>query len=288
MAPKIQHTFNWDAYATLISQGLSQRQIAKQWGCSQSHLSRAYAEHQRGSTTPGPGLNLAGGLPAVIEAEDLGPLTAEEEHLLARHEAVIERGLQRFVEVGMALADIREKKLYRAQSHTFEAYLSQRWHLGRAQGYRLMDAAEVMRDLSPIGDMGPLPANEAQARELAAVPADERQAVWETAVKTAPKGKITATHIKAVVGQKQDTPVKKTLEVKPVHPRVVPQKPRRQVIQELLIEALSLVPDAVAMTPLRGLHREIGAAAGDLQVGPAVKEQVQKLLDQAWEAIDIE
>ena len=43
--------------------------------------------------------------------------------------------------------------------------------MGRAHAYRLIDAAKTVKYLSPIGDT--IPANEAQARELAQL--DETQ-----------------------------------------------------------------------------------------------------------------
>jgi hypothetical protein len=47
---------------------------------------------------------------------------------LAELERVMERGLQTFVEVGKALADIRDGELYRGQGYaTFEDYCQQRW-----------------------------------------------------------------------------------------------------------------------------------------------------------------
>ena len=38
-----------------------------------------------------------------------------------------ERGKQTFVDVGMALMDIRERRGYRFQHGTFEEYLRERW-----------------------------------------------------------------------------------------------------------------------------------------------------------------
>jgi len=86
------------------------------------------------------------------------------EQSLAELEAVIERGLQSFIEVGTALWKIREQRLYREQGHaTFEEYCDKRWKIRRAHAYRLIDAAGVAANLSPIGDK---PKTEAQAREL--------------------------------------------------------------------------------------------------------------------------
>ena len=60
----------------------------------------------------------------MSDTEQLIPLEAEK---LARHEQVIERGLATFVEVGEALSEIRDARLYRESHTTFEAYCRERW-----------------------------------------------------------------------------------------------------------------------------------------------------------------
>lgn len=80
-------------------------------------------------------------------------------------EAVIERGLNTFVEVGEALAEVRDARLYSGDFATFEDYCGQRWNLTRKRAYDLMGAAEVVAALSPMGDT-PAPTSERQARAL--------------------------------------------------------------------------------------------------------------------------
>ena len=58
-------------------------------------------------------------------------LSDEEQHDLAGCEAVIERGLKTFREVGAALTEIRDARLYRGGYDTFEDYLSARWAMQR-------------------------------------------------------------------------------------------------------------------------------------------------------------
>jgi hypothetical protein len=124
------------------------------------------------------------------------PLAVVEAQALAEREAVIERGLATFVDVGTALAEIRDDRLYRASFPTFEDYCRGRWNLSRAHAYRMIDAAAAV---SPIGDMGlPLPANESQARELAHVPAEDRADVWAQTVERT-NGKPTAAAIRETV-----------------------------------------------------------------------------------------
>jgi hypothetical protein len=114
-------------------------------------------------------------------------------------EAVIERGLATFVEVGEALAEVRDLRLYRATHDTFEAYCDQRWSLSRKRAYDLIGAAEIVGSLSPIGDT-PKPANEAQARALRPVkdePEQMAEAMRHAATSTG--GKPTAAAIATAV-----------------------------------------------------------------------------------------
>jgi phage N-6-adenine-methyltransferase len=87
---------------------------------------------------------------------------------LADLEAVVERGVAAFVEVGQALLAIHDERLYRATHATFEDYCRERWGFSRSRGYRLIDGARVAELVSPMGDIP----NERQAREL--VPLLER------------------------------------------------------------------------------------------------------------------
>src|SRR6185369_10840829 len=59
-------------------------------------------------------------------------LTPNEQSELAACESLIEKGWETFVEVGRALARIRDQKLYRAHCDTFEAYCRERWQYGKS------------------------------------------------------------------------------------------------------------------------------------------------------------
>lgn len=125
-------------------------------------------------------------------------LTLSEAEQLQTLEAVIEQGIQTFVDVGQALVTIRDRRLYRSQHDTFEEYCKERWGFKRAQAYRMIGAAQVVANLSPIGDTL-LPANEAQARPLVGLPAEWQREAWQRAVETAPGGRVTAEHVQRVV-----------------------------------------------------------------------------------------
>jgi hypothetical protein len=57
------------------------------------------------------------------------------------------RGLTRpvpeFVEIGLALATIRQRRLYRLEFATFEEYCRARWGFSRRRAYQLIASARV-------------------------------------------------------------------------------------------------------------------------------------------------
>lgn len=120
---------------------------------------------------------------------------------LARLEQVIQRGLETFIEVGNALSQIRDRRLY-AQSHqSFEEYCKERWGLKQSRAYQLMDAAQAVENLK-TSTIVELPKNEAQCRPLTKLPPEQQAEAWQEAVQSAPNGKVTAAHVQQVVEQK--------------------------------------------------------------------------------------
>lgn len=120
-------------------------------------------------------------------------LTAMERSDLVHLESTIEHGLQTFVEVGEALAKIRDARLYKEDYDTFEAYLSERWGLSRKRGYDLISASRTAVSVSQICDTPPT--TESHAAALSGLPADEAADVMRKA-HDATDGKVTAKAIK--------------------------------------------------------------------------------------------
>lgn len=127
-----------------------------------------------------------------MSAEIVAPLTEAEAERLAKAEAIIERGLKSFVEVGQELLAVRDGHLYRASHYTFENYCAERWGFSRPRAYELMSSAQTTRDLSGIPDT-PLPVNEGQASELRGLPAPVAARVMTEAAES---GKLTAANIR--------------------------------------------------------------------------------------------
>lgn len=67
--------------------------------------------------------------------------------------------------------------------------------------YRLLSAAEVERNISPIGENGTVP--ESHLRPLTQLEPDEQREVYQLAVETAPDGRVTAAHIESVVQERE-------------------------------------------------------------------------------------
>lgn len=137
------------------------------------------------------------------------PLNVLERGDLRKHETTIERGQKTFLEVGNALAAIRDGKLYRESHKTFEAYCKARWTFTRQRASQLIEAADVTSKMSTTVDK---PATERQARELGKVPAEHRQEVFEAAVE-ATDGRPTASAIREAAAEKMSTTVDKPATV---------------------------------------------------------------------------
>lgn len=139
-------------------------------------------------------------------------LSDDDARDLDRLETKIAKGLQTFVEVGEALAEIRDRKLYRNEHATFDAYLETKWKISRSWACRQINAAETVK-LLPTGNK---PTTERQARELNKLPPSKRAEAWQEAVETSPTGTPTAKAVAAVVAQRTGTPAKAEDEKTPL------------------------------------------------------------------------
>ena len=148
-------------------------------------------------------------------------LTSEEAADFERLKKTVHDGLRTFVEVGAALMEIRERKLYLATCSTFEAFVQVEFHMSRSYAYRNIAAAETVAMLSPMGDTeAPLPDSERTARPLTTLPPEQQQEAWAEAVEES-DGKPTAKDVKRAV-EKRRAPVKPHVSkpAEPVHPFV--------------------------------------------------------------------
>jgi len=115
---------------------------------------------------------------------------------LTHLEDLIARNQSYFHEIGKALKEIRDARLYKLTLfETFEAYTRARWDMGKSQAYRLIDAYQVINNLSPIGEI--LPGNESQVRPLTQLDPLEQRKVWKNFLNTGID--ITAPNIKKFI-----------------------------------------------------------------------------------------
>ena len=126
-------------------------------------------------------------------------LTDIETNRLTALESVITNGLQTFVDVGSALLEIRDSRLYRREFGTFEDYCRDRWGMARNYANRLILAADVAINLVPMGTIAPQ--SERQVRPLTVLEPEQQREAWERAVSTAPNGRITAAHVQSIVDE---------------------------------------------------------------------------------------
>lgn len=115
---------------------------------------------------------------------------------LTELESIIEQGLQTFYDVGKALDEIREQKLYRETDHTFEAYCRNKWSIARRTAYQFIDAAKVMENLAEADNK---PTKERQVRPLTKLPPELQAQIWQEALESASNGKPTGAAVQRLV-----------------------------------------------------------------------------------------
>lgn len=123
-------------------------------------------------------------------------LTERESKRLAICEKTIQEGLQTCFDTGWALIEIKDTNLYRENFDSFEEYCQGRFRIGKAHAYRLIASAEVKDSLEDT-KVGEHIVNEAQARELARVPENQRVKVIKAALKV--DENVTAKAIRDIV-----------------------------------------------------------------------------------------
>jgi hypothetical protein len=146
-------------------------------------------------------------------AEPPLPLTADERTTLNGLEDVVQRGIGTFMEVGTALQQIRESRLYRDEFATFAEYIETRWQMSKRHADRLIEAAEVSATMAEMGPMGPT--SERQARALAPLKNDP-PAMAEAYVEASADGKATGRTIQKAVAKRV---IPKPSATKPTKPR---------------------------------------------------------------------
>jgi hypothetical protein len=141
----------------------------------------------------------------TVSAVEVEELTDEEQSDRLHLERRVERA---FFEAGKALAELRDRRLYRSTHKTFEEYCLDRFGYNRSRSYQLVDAAIVVDNLQKcpqIVDI--LPTAEGQVRPMTKLEPQEQQEVWLTAVELAggkiPTGRIVKDVVQRIMERTQ-------------------------------------------------------------------------------------
>lgn len=106
-------------------------------------------------------------------------LTIPQSKRLHELEKIIKRGKQTFVQVGLALVEIRDGRLYKSDFNSFEDYCREKWGWSKPYCTQLITAARVVNQLPQQSAVAI--ATESQARELSKVEPEKRASVIELA-----------------------------------------------------------------------------------------------------------
>lgn len=114
-------------------------------------------------------------------------------------EEIIDSGLRAYFEIGRALLEIQESRLYRETFATFEAYCADRWNIARRTAYQLIESYKVVQN---VRNCAQVPATESQARVLAKLPPEFQELAWREVLAESP-GNITA----KIIAEKVDSKI---------------------------------------------------------------------------------
>lgn len=128
-------------------------------------------------------------------------------------ERIVSTGLQGWIEVGEALIEIRDSRLYRIEAGTFEEYCQSKFKMEKRHAYQLMQGAPIAREVCATAHIS----NKATL-ELAKVAPEKRQEVFEKATEAASGHVPTARVIKEVIEAEE---VKKPATKPNKTPRVI-------------------------------------------------------------------
>jgi len=129
-------------------------------------------------------------------------------------ELVINKNMRAFYEIGTALKEIRDSRLYKdvLGYDTFEDYCRERWDFGRHYANYQIGATQVLENLQD-GNHGyqTFPTSERQARPLTRLSPPLQIEAWTKVIDTAPDGKVTAVHVSRVVCEFVEDGMKKRI-----------------------------------------------------------------------------
>ncbi|MHC5614433.1 MAG: hypothetical protein ACYTXA_26455 [Nostoc sp.] len=160
----------------------------------------------------------------TITSVEIQELSDEEQSDRLHLERRVERA---FFEAGKALAELRDRRLYRSTHSTFEEYCLDRFGYNRSRSYQLVDAAIVVDNLQKCPQfVDILPTAEGQVRPMTKLEPQEQQEAWLKAVELAggkvPTGRIVKDVVQRIM---ESTQVPNTYQISEVCQILVKDNP---------------------------------------------------------------
>lgn len=135
----------------------------------------------------------------IEDVELIDPLTDGERKEKEEIETRLNSFFASFVERGKDLSILRDKRLYREDYTSWDAYCRLALSWSKTYVDRLIKASKVVRELTPVGATKFLPGNEYVARELGKIKSsDSRQRVWEEALRISKDKPVTCEIVRRV------------------------------------------------------------------------------------------
>lgn len=135
--------------------------------------------------------------------EVLEELTEEEASERHRLELKVERA---FFEAGVALREIRDRRLYRSTHKTFEDYVKQRFGYSRVSAHYKIAAASVVENLLTNGEQI-LPTSERQVRDIIKHSPESQCFIWSQGIEEAGGQVPTSRIVKGIVERLKSKPL---------------------------------------------------------------------------------
>ena len=175
-------------------------------------------------------------------------LSATEEKRFLQLKKVVKQGVATFVQVGKALFDIREARLYRGTHGTFVKFCKDEFNLSYSYAHRIIEASKVATKLLPISKEVP---NESVVRPLVGMSEKQQKRVYEAAIDIAEAEErpVTRTDIEQAISVPKRKVEKKIVvdEIGRVIPEnLIPLWKRRGEAQEHLT-ALTQLKSAISL-----------------------------------------
>jgi hypothetical protein len=248
----------------------------------------------------------------MIELTKAEPINNGLTHDEERDRQQLERQVERaFYLAGIALAELRDRRLYRSTHSSFEEYCQDRFGMKRRHPYRLIDAARVVDNIlkvcpsTNVSDSDTfqkaqiVPTSEWQARPLTKLSPPMQRQAWKKAVEMSgnrvPSGKIVSQVVSEILcPNRTHTEFKlgTRIKINPNHPQfggcsgTIKQVPnQRQVIVNLNNGQSELISNEYIELELNSSIKELPPEGIAYTVGVGLEYNV-RLSQETWNRLN--